>query len=52
MNILPVLFLTVNHDIYERVLQCLRDSIQYRHPELWITGKWFLLHGNALPQTG
>lgn len=34
----------------QSVLQCLRDSIQRRRPELSITGKWFLLYENVLPQ--
>ena len=50
-NIRPVLFQTVNHDLYKGILQCLRDTIQQRRPELWITGKLFLLHDNVLPQT-
>jgi hypothetical protein len=51
MTILPVLFLTVIHDLYKGVLQCLRGSIQHRRPELRITGKWLLLQENAPPQT-
>ena len=39
------------HDLYKGVLQYLRDSIRHRRPELSITGKWFLLHDNVLPQT-
>jgi histone-lysine N-methyltransferase SETMAR len=37
---------TVNQDFYQSVLQRLCLSIR-RRPELWASGKWFLLHNNA-----
>jgi hypothetical protein len=40
-----------NQDLYKGVLQYLRDSIQHRRPEFSITGKWFPLQDNMLPQT-
>jgi 2-C-methyl-D-erythritol 4-phosphate cytidylyltransferase len=42
---------TVNQDVYKGVLQRLRESIRRRFPELWATGKWFLLHDNTRPYT-
>ena len=47
---------TVNQDVYKGVLQLLRhsirlDSIRRCNPEVWTTGKWFLLHDSARPHT-
>jgi hypothetical protein len=35
---------TVKQHIYSVVLQCLQESVQWRWPEKWWTGDWFLHH--------
>jgi len=36
---------------YKDVVQHVHYSIRHHHPELWATGKWFLLYDNVQPQT-
>jgi Holliday junction resolvasome RuvABC endonuclease subunit len=35
---------------YKDIVQHVHESIQHHHPELWATGKWFLLYNSVICQ--
>ena len=42
---------TINQEVYISVLRHMREALRRRHPDLWTSGQWTLLHDNARPHT-
>jgi len=51
MGIVPHEFVpqgqTVNQEVYISVLSHMREALRRRHPDLWASGQWTLLHDEA-----